>query len=280
MKPLIGPFDAPIWPIPIGDWEIPIHGFGVLVALGFVVGGQVSMNRAKALGLQPDVINRLIGWLVVGTFVGGHVGYGLMYEPARFLSNPREFLYFWHGLSSFGGFVVCVPLGVWFLKKEKVPIWPYLDCLGHGLAVGWFFGRMGCFVAHGHPGTATEFYLGVYGICKGLEHNASIACHDMGLYESLWSLATFGVFKLLDRVPRVPGFYVILLGLAYGPTRFAMDFLRPETTDVRYLGLTPAQYWSVFLTIFCAVVLYRRIKSGDKYVWPEPNKEKEAESTK
>jgi phosphatidylglycerol:prolipoprotein diacylglycerol transferase len=262
MFAVIPAFDEPKIPLDFlfGDGAA-IHGFGILVALGFVIGGNVAMARARKLGLDPEVINRLIGWLVVGTFVGGHVGFGLMYAPEEYLSNPIEFLKFWRGLSSFGGFAVCVPLSVWFFWKEKVPIWPYLDCLAHGMAVGWFFGRMGCFVAHDHPGTPSDFLLAVEGICKS--DSAGVACHDLGLYEALWSLMMFGLFKAMDRVPRIPGIYPLILGTVYGPVRFGMDYLRPLSTDVRYLGFTPGQYWSTIFFLVCVYFLVMRLRSGD-----------------
>jgi prolipoprotein diacylglyceryltransferase len=84
------------------------------------------------------------------------------------------------------------------------------------------------------------------------------------------------VFLAMDRVPRVPGFYVLLLGLSYGPVRFFMDFLRPETTDVRYAGFTPAQYFSVALTLFVVAYLARRLKSGDEPYWPKSESDSEA----
>ena len=115
MHPLIPWFEAPVFVIPgIG---FPLHGFGFLVALGFVFGGKAAMGRAKRLGLDPEVINRLIGWLVLGTFVGGHVGYGLMYQPKEYFADPILFLKMWQGLSSFGGFVTCVPIAIWFFRK-------------------------------------------------------------------------------------------------------------------------------------------------------------------
>jgi phosphatidylglycerol:prolipoprotein diacylglycerol transferase len=225
------------------------------------------MSRARRMSLDPEAINRLIGWLVVGTFIGGHVGYGLMYKPEEYLSNPIEFIKVWQGLSSFGGFVVCVPLAIWFFVREKLPVWAYLDCLAYGMALGWFFGRMGCFVAHDHPGTVTDFYLGVYGICQ--PHGAkNVACHDMGLYEGLWSLAMFGVLWLMDRRAWKPGTLVLTLGLAYGPVRFAMDFLRPEFTDARYGGFTPGQYWAAVFTAVCIGALVMRFRSADAPIGP------------
>ncbi|MEQ1505141.1 MAG: prolipoprotein diacylglyceryl transferase family protein [Myxococcota bacterium] len=275
MKPLIPWFEAPVLNIPIGDFVLPLHGFGLLVALGFIFGGRAAMGRAKRLGMDPEVINRLIGWLVFGTFVGGHVGYGLMYKPQEYLSNPIEFLKVWQGLSSFGGFVTCVPIAIWFFRSEKAPLWPYLDCLAYGMGVGWFFGRMGCFVAHDHPGTQTDFYLGVYGICQPGQ-NKLIACHDLGLYEGLWALSMFGLFTVLDRMAWKAGTFTLMLGLAYGPLRFTMDFFRPEVTDARYLGFTPGQYWSTVLTIVCLGALVVRLRSSDAPIGPargasEPN---------
>jgi phosphatidylglycerol:prolipoprotein diacylglycerol transferase len=292
VQPLIPYFDVPV--LQIGP--LPIHGFGVLVALGFVFGGQLATDRARRLGLDADAINRLIGWLVVGTFVGGHVGYGLMYEPKHYFENPVEFLKVWHGLSSMGGFVVCVPLSIYFFWKNKLPILPYVDCLAYGLTMGWFLGRMGCTVAHDHPGTpANDFFLGIY--CRPVEgHTLELptfltsgargapwgpceddpmvyAAHDMGFYEALWSLGMYGVYRFMDRVPRTPGIYAMLLGAAYGPVRFFMDFLRPESTDVRYLGLTPAQYWAAIFFLVCSGLVVWQVRKNEPHYWPaEPPK--------
>jgi phosphatidylglycerol:prolipoprotein diacylglycerol transferase len=249
--------------------EIPIHAFGVLVALGFLVGSRIAMDRAKRIGLDPEQINKLVGYLVFGTFVGGHIVGGFMYNPMGFINDPRSMLYVWQDLSSWGGFLVCVPLSVWFFRSQKLALWPYLDCLAIGLGMGWFLGRMGCFVAHDHPGPPTQFFLGVYGMCD--THQRDVACHDMGLYEALWSLVTFGVFLALDRAPRVPGFYAYTLGLLYTPIRFAMEFARPITTDERYFGLTPAQYCCVAFFLLCAYGLSNRLRSNEAPVWAPPS---------
>ena len=265
VHPLIPAFDTPILHIPLPPglpWEsLPIHGFGLLVAVGFVVGGRVALARARRLGLDPDHVQRVVGWLVVGTILGGHVGAELMYHPAELWSDPSRLLRVWQGLSSFGGFAVCLPLAWWYFRSRRLPFWPYADCLAHGFAIGWFFGRMGCFVTHDHPGPETTFWLGVYGTCPG--RAPTVACHDLGLYEGLWSLAVFALFVALDRVPRRAGTYALLLGLLYAPVRFVMDGFRPEVTDARYLGMTPAQYGAALLFVLCAIgVAARRDRAG------------------
>jgi phosphatidylglycerol:prolipoprotein diacylglycerol transferase len=269
VRPLIPWFPQPELDIPLPQgllpWDhIPIHGFGVLVALGFLAGARIAMDRARKLGLDAEAINRLVTWLVIGTFVGGHVGNELMYEPQVIWDDPGKLLRVWDGLSSWGGFLACIPITIWFFRSEGKPVAPYADCIAYGLTVGWFLGRMGCFVAHDHPGTPTQFFLGVYGVCPpGDNKLPDIACHDMGLYEALWALGIFGLFYVLDKRPKVQGFYALMLGVLYGPARFLMEFARPASTDSRWaFGLTPAQYWSALFAVGCAVWLVQRVRTG------------------
>ena len=75
--------------------------------------------------------------------------------------------------------------------------------------------------------------------------------HDLGFYEVLYSLLIIGLFVWLERRKRRPvGFYCVLLPVVYAPVRFFLDFLRAaplEGGDVRYAGLTPAQWASILM---------------------------------
>ncbi|HET6338121.1 MAG TPA: prolipoprotein diacylglyceryl transferase family protein, partial [Polyangiales bacterium] len=118
---------------------------------------------------------------------------------------------------------------------------------------GWFFGRMGCFVVHDHPGRITDFFLAVDNYQYG---NLMVAPrHDLGLYEVLWSAAVIILFWQLDKKPRPHGFYTGLITVLYAPFRFALDFLREA--DAKYLGLTPGHYSSLIALGLGAVVLWR-----------------------
>jgi phosphatidylglycerol:prolipoprotein diacylglycerol transferase len=57
------------------------------------------------------------------------------------------------------------------------------------------------------------------------------------------------IFVALDKKPRRPGFLMGVFVLAYGPTRFLLDFLRARgpSGDARYFGLTPGQYGALVL---------------------------------
>jgi phosphatidylglycerol:prolipoprotein diacylglycerol transferase len=282
MHPLLGPWEP--FSIPVGP--VSIHGFGILVALGFLLGSTVSQRKAERFGGDPEAVNRLVGWLVIGTFVGGHLGDVLWYKPDKLARDPELFvamvkklatlhlpavneipliLRVWEGLSSFGGFAVCVPLTVYFFWKDRKPFFPHGDGLVIGLTLGWMFGRLGCFSAHDHPGTQTNFWFGVYGMCEG--HNPDIACHDLGLYEAIWSGTMWVLFEWLSRRPRFPGFYCAVLALTYAPFRFVLDFFRTASIDVRYGAFTPAQYGT--MALFLVGLLVFVTQRGKPVMWRE-----------
>lgn len=251
MKPLIGPFDPmKIELFDMGSGPLTIYSFGVLVALGFWLGSIVGQRKSVRDNIDPEILNRLVGWLVAGVFVGGHLGHALFYEPKYYMENPMELLRVWDGISSFGGFIACAIIVYVIFKRLKAPVLALGDMVFYGLAMGWGFGRLGCFSVHDHPGTQTDFFLGVYGTCPGTGADPLLACHPLGLYEAIHSFALFGLFMILERGPkRWPGFYVFLSCITYGPLRFYLDTLRHPDTDARYFGLTPAQYGSIVVTL-------------------------------
>lgn len=262
MHPLIPYFERPSIAIPIpGPWgdAIHIHGFGILVALGLWLGSRMTMRKCSRDGLDPEVINRFVTWVIVGILVGGHLGHALFYDLDYFLKHPVEIFYVFSGLSSMGGFIACTLAALIFFKIERKSFWQYGDTLVYGFTLGWALGRTGCFVAHDHIGMETSFWLAVQGVCPGHEGNSAYACHDVGLYEALYSgLVMLPVFWFLDKKPRFPGFFVGLWCLMYGPIRFVLDAMRHPLTDARYFSFTPAQYGALLLTLFGAAILWTR----------------------
>ena len=222
---------------------IELHLFGALVATAVIVGTAVIRKRAQHEGLDPELAARMTFTVLVFGFIGAHLVDRLIYFPHETFADPWSILKVWQGISSFGGIVGASVGAAYFIKKEKLGLskWRYLDVIGWGFAVGWIFGRLGCFSAFDHPGVATDFFLAEVD-AKGIMR------HNLGLYEALYFVPLSGLFWALGQKRRAPGFYVALLCLLYPPVRFLFDFLR--IVDVRYLGLTPAQWGSIGFMIF------------------------------
>ena len=162
----------------------------------------------------------------------------------------------WESLSSFGGFLGGTIGALYFLRRHAAPgsVWKYVDSFAYAFPFAWVLGRMGCFVAFDHPGRPTEFML-------GQAYKDGIVRHNLGLEEAIYTLFIAALFHLLGRRPRFPGFFLGLFMLLYAPFRFGVDFLR--IVDVRYGGLTPAQYGTIALALGGAAILVARRKAID-----------------
>jgi phosphatidylglycerol:prolipoprotein diacylglycerol transferase len=216
----------------------PFHLFGALVAAAVLVGTWILRKKSIQDHIDPEVSGQMVFWALVAGFIGAHLVDRFVYFPKETFEDPITILKVWQGISSFGGILGGVVGIILFIRKTKMGTirWRYIDGIAYAFTFGWIFGRLGCFVAFDHPGTPTDFFL-------GQENASGVKIHNLGLYEALYFVPLAGLFHLLGRKLRFPGFFVGLLCVAYTPVRFFYDSLR--IVDVRYLGLTPGQWSSI-----------------------------------
>lgn len=224
-----------------------ISPFGILVLTGVLIGIYMTNQRGKQLGLRPDQTYDMVFWTLLPGFIASHVLDVIFYSNSPIWPERLYELIDIRGrLSSMGGFLGAIFGLIAWCKRNKKSILPFADSLAFGLAFGWIFGRLGCFLVHDHPGKPTTFFLGV--------DYPDTRRHDLGFYEVLFALAMSLIFYInfkLNKKLRA-GLYVGILATSYGIVRFFLDFLRIDTkdalaqyrdTDPRYLiGLTPAQF--------------------------------------
>ncbi len=240
--------------IPYFTWQtiafgpITLYVWGMFVALGFLTGAFAAAQYAKSRGDDPKIIYDLAVWMAVAGMIGGRLGHVLFYEFPFYAAHPLEIFAIWHGgMSMFGGLIACGIVGIWFLRHRNVDVWRYVDTAAFGLPFGIAIGRIGCFLIHDHPGTATDFILGV-------QYPDGVVRHDLGLYEALNGLAMAVAFLLFLRYAKSPHssllatHYSLLFAIWYGTFRFVMDAYR--IVDTRYFGVTPGQYFGLLLAIF------------------------------
>ena len=251
MRPLVPYFEQPV--IHVAGLEV--HGYAIFQVCGFVLGSWYAIRRARNTGLDADMMSLLLAWLIVGGISGAHLFYGLFHAPDEFFRRPVLFLEFWNGLSSFGGIFVGISGAILILRHHGYPVLPYLDGFLFGVLIFFAFTRMGCFLAHDHPGSISNFWLAVPGICAGARGDISVACHDLALYEVFFATVAFLLVWVLGRQPRPPGLLCLAVGTPYAALRFFLDGLRPELTDRHYYGLAPGQYAALVLGLLCTALL-------------------------
>lgn len=271
---------------------VTIAAFGVIVASSVLLGLWIGGRRFRALGLDPALGEGLAWWVVAGGLVGAHLFSVLLYFPHRVAENPLILLKLWEDISSFGG-IVGGAIAIWlFLHRRGAHLdvatrWAFVDVAAFVFPISLMVGRIACTIAHDHPGTLTTTPLAVSlarpearayithvydqaGRTTELARAGDLAAlgfHDLGWYEFLY-LALVVVPVTLGLAHRErrrgsygvhrPGTYLVAFIALYMPVRFALDFLR--VTDVRYGGLTPAQ-WGALAALAALPLIIRRVRS-------------------
>jgi phosphatidylglycerol:prolipoprotein diacylglycerol transferase len=223
----------------IGDFEIT--SFGVLVAIGALVGIWIFGRELKRSGLPNDGVDAAVAGVI-----GGLIGAKLMWTLEFSAEAPlTDLLFSRAGLSWFGGLFGGVGTGLWMLHRRRVPIVRALAAAAPALAVGHAIGRVGCFMVGDDYGRPSNLPWAV-AFPEGLPPT-SVPVHPTQLYEALalavvaWALIRWRRKGVADAL--VLGRYLVLAG----SIRFAIEFIR---INLRILGpLTLAHLIALCLVV-------------------------------
>ncbi len=233
---------------------LTLNVWGLLAAIGFLVGAFVAGRRARAQGMDGALVWDAMWQVVVVSLLGSRLFEVFFYEPRYYWQHPQKIVAFWDGgLSSTGGIIFAGLFLYWFIKKQKLPLLPWLDIFAYAAPLGIMFGRIGCFFIHDHPGTLTSFIGGVR-YSDGIRH-------DGGLEMAIADAFIFFLFFLLRKKKLPPGFFAIAFIGLKGLARFTLDFFRAtdiKLSEARYAGLTPSQYAGLLAVV---VIIYWHARS-------------------
>src|SRR5262245_44024346 len=110
---------------------LPIHWFGILVAIAVILGIWLARWRAPHFAIDRNKLESFINWMLAGGFIGAHALDTIFYHPEELASRPWSILFIWEGLSSMGGFAGAL-MGILLWKKfkgEGEKLLPYADLI-------------------------------------------------------------------------------------------------------------------------------------------------------
>lgn len=257
-------------PIALDLGPLKIHWYGLMYLVGFAIAWGLGRWRAARTpaGWSPAMVDDLIFYSVIGTILGGRLGYMLLYGSDQLLANPLNILKVWEGGMAFHGGLIGVLIAIHlFARKNGLRFFQVGDFLAPLVPLGLFAGRIGNFINGELWGHRTDVPWGMRLPC--LEFPAQCAdlplgtvwsppVHASQLYQAaLEGLALFAVLWIFSNKPRptmaVSG--VFLLG--YGLARFAVEFVRVPDAHIGYLAfdwLTMGQLLSAPM-ILCGLLL-------------------------
>jgi phosphatidylglycerol---prolipoprotein diacylglyceryl transferase len=219
----------------IGDFAVT--SFGVLVAIGALVGLWIMRRELPRSGLPPEALDAAIAGIV-----GGLAGAKLLWVAEHLGEEPLlDLLLSRGGMSWFGGFAGGVLSGLVVIRRKQLPIVPVLAAATPALAFGHLIGRIGCFFVGDDYGRPSDVPWAV-AFPQGLPPT-TVPVHPTQLYEAIglgvlgWLLLRWRRHGVEDAV--ILGRYLVIAGAL----RFVIEFIRVNTRVV--WGLSVAHLISV-----------------------------------
>lgn len=240
--------------------EFALRWYALAYLAGLVAGWRIIVMLARRPALwpantapiEPAKVEDLLTWVVVGTIIGGRLGFVLFYQPAYYFSNPMEILRIWQGGMAFhGGLLGVIVAGVLFCRYHKIPMLQISDAMALVVPIGLLLGRLANFINAElwgrptdapwgvvFPGEAAQACGDVVGLC---------ARHPSQLYEAalegvLLGLLMLGMVLRHGALKR-PGLITGVFFTGYGLSRFFVEFFRQP--DFQFVSLDNPIGWAI-----------------------------------
>ncbi|MCX6549901.1 MAG: prolipoprotein diacylglyceryl transferase [Acidobacteria bacterium] len=238
---------------------LTVYSYGVLLATAYLLALYFAVRRARAFGLDADRVLDLGIYIIISALVGAKLLL-LIVDFDYFRRQPAEL---WtlarSGGVFYGGLVVAFLVGMWYVRRHRLPVWPTADAIAPGIALGHVVGRFGCLLAGCCYGTPTSLPWGITFSDPFAASNVGtplhVALHPTQMYEAGTEFLILVFLLLTERFWRKRAgwtFWVYIL--LYGLSRFVIEMFRGDPRGMT-MGFSTSQWISMGLVPLAIVML-------------------------
>lgn len=266
--------DPVIFSVKVFGITLTLHWYGVFIALGIFVAAWLAEKEVTRRGEKGDhVWNALllviplgiIGsrlWYVANATLGGNRYY--LENPLQILNLPEGGLHFYGGLL-FGALAV-----IWYIWRNRLDVWLFLDAAAPVTLVGQAVARPANFINQELYGQPTELPWGIpiepvhrippYNNLTEFPFDTT-RFHPTFAYEILWNLFAAGVLlwaarRFKDMIKPGSVFYAWLILAGIG--RVIIEAFRPDQPRFAGTDLTYTRLVAIIMAIIGGVMLLIR----------------------
>ncbi len=177
--------------------SIHIRWYGLLFAMGFIVGQQLMYYIYRSEGQSEKQVDILVMFVLIATILGARLGHVFFYEPMDYLQEPWRILYVWEGGLASHGAAFGIILGIFLYSNYNINLMPnhfvwkkqkregldffwVIDRVVIMVALGGCFIRLGNFINSEIIGKSTE---STYGVVFGWDLREAV--EEMPMVESV-----------------------------------------------------------------------------------------------
>jgi phosphatidylglycerol:prolipoprotein diacylglycerol transferase len=227
-----------------------------MLLIGFILGYWLAIKRAEKYSIPKSALLDLALCLLLAGIIGGRLIYVLLNLPF-YLHNPIQIIAIWNGgLSFYGSLGAGVITAIAFARRRNINFWYLTDLLTPSLALGYAFGRIGCFLNGCCYGVPTNLPIGVRFPFD------LIPRHPVQLYAFAANILFMFLLLWYDKRKKTTGQTFALYMMLYAFYRFLAEILRKgATAEILFDGITQAQVASLVLFIIGVYLWLRLIRA-------------------
>jgi phosphatidylglycerol---prolipoprotein diacylglyceryl transferase len=233
---------------------LPIHSWGVLLMIGFLLATWRAAKNAPRYKIQPEDLwdGALFGLL--GGIIGGRLAYVLI-NYKEFLPHPAAIFQIWQGgMTSFGGLIGGIGVGLLVARYRKMNVADTADLTAVSLPIGYAIGRVGCFLNGCCYGSKCDSPWAVDFPTPGGGHTGP--SHPAQLYSAFAGVVMYLILVQLEKRRAFRGQLMLAFAFLYSIYRFLIEFIREgATADLSGIAsLTQAQVACLGIAVVAAIV--------------------------
>lgn len=250
-------------PIAFELGPISVHWYGIIIAVGILLGYFIAQESVKRIGFDKDILIDIIFWSAIFGFIAARI-YFVIFQWPYYAQHPIEIPMIWYGgIAIHGGLIGGFITGIFVCKQKNINPFQIGDVIAPSLILGQGIGRWGNFMNHeAHGGPVSKSFLENIHIPDFIINNMYIDgqyYQPTFLYESIWDILGFVILISLRKHLRIGDTFALYL-IWYSIGRFFVEGLRTDslmlTGDIRV-----AQLMSVVLIVAGIVLMIvRRLK--------------------
>ena len=240
---------------------IAIHWYGLTYLVGFALFLFLAIRRSRlpqfaASGWTRRDVEDLLFYGVLGTVIGGRLGYILFYKPDWYAAHPLEVFAVWKGGMAFhGGLLGVIAAMALFARSRKRHFLEVTDLVAPCVPTGFAAGRIGNFINGELWGRFSSADL-PWGMVFP-QSGSNLPRHPSQLYQfALEGMLLFVVLWIYGKKPRGLGQVSGTFLVGYGLLRFLAEFFREPDNflGLLALGLSMGQWLCVPMIVAGAVL--------------------------
>ena len=240
--------------------KFTVHGYGLMIGLGFLAAVLVGCHLAKRRGLSDSDFTNIAMLVLVFGFAGGKILH-MIVEFRTLLTDPMAVIGS-EGFVVYGGIISGIATIFIYCRIKKLEFLKYIDLFAASVPLNQAFGRIGCLLAGCCYGAVTDSPIGVV-FPSGSLAPAGVKLWPTQLMMSAGNFIIAGILILastkLKKRGQIGSLYLIL----YAIGRFGIEFLRNDHRGAVGVFST-SQFISLFIVVIGIGLFIWRTMSNDE----------------